>query len=230
MSKKPSFKLYMLFSIMFTASIACLSSNISSSSQTTAATSIPSTGGGDGTLFFDDFNDPDSGWDRYFDEEGSTDYRNSKYRINVTDTSQIFWANPGKSFTDVRVEVDATFVDGEADNSFGIICRHIDTDNFYALLVSSDGYFAIRKRVNGSPLEMISGDGFTYSDDIPQGEVRLRLAAECVGDTLRLYVNDILLSEVTDGDLQYGDVGLIATTFEVDHTTIDFDNFTVLEP
>jgi hypothetical protein len=181
--------------------------------------------------FSDDFSDPSSGWDRTHDEDGGTDYFDGKYRITISSSHIMWWANPGLEFGDVRIEVDAKLVDGGVDNSFGIICRYVDSNNFYALLISSDGYYAIRKRINGGELDVISGDGenYEFSDEIPQGDADLHLTALCVGDLLRLYVNNRLIAEAHDGDLATGDTGLIATSFDVDYTAIDFDDFIVIE-
>ncbi len=74
------------------------------------------TGTDNGILLSDDFSDENSGWDRYSDTETITDYDNGIYRIFVSETNMDYWANPGKNFTDVRVEVDATKAQGPDEN------------------------------------------------------------------------------------------------------------------
>ncbi len=191
-------------------------------------------GGGGGAsgeiLFQDDFSDTGSGWDQYSDSDGSTDYYDGGYRIFINTSRQLFWANPYRSFTDVRVEVDADLIGGSEDNSFGVICRYEDIDNFYALVISSDGYYGIRKRINGGDLEVIGSDALQFSDSINLSGARNHITAECIGSTLSLYANGDLLISVTDSDNSSGDVGLIASTFDVSSTDILFDNFTVYAP
>ncbi len=46
-------------------------------------------------LFFDDFSDPNSGWDRYSDEDGITDYENGAYKIAVF--SDIYSTGPTRT-------------------------------------------------------------------------------------------------------------------------------------
>jgi hypothetical protein len=180
-------------------------------------------------LFSDDFSDVDSGWDRVQAAEGVTDYDNGGYRIFVDRPQHDYWANPGQSFTDVRVEAEATKTGGPDDNDFGLICRYQDNQNFYALLISSDGFYAIMKYQDGSS-ELLGTDSWPSSDSIRQGGATNGLRADCVGDSLSLYANGDLLHSVSDSTFTNGDVGLIAGTFDEQGTDISFDNFVVRQP
>ena len=177
--------------------------------------------------FFDDFSNPESGWDRL----ESTDYANGGYRIFIDMPRTRYWARPYLNFEDVVVEVDARLVGGGDDNSLGVICKHQDDENFYALMISSDGFFAIRKRFQGSELLLLSGTTFIPSEAInTEPGATNRLRAECIGGALRLYVNLQPVAEVFDNDIVAGDVGLIASTFDADTTDILFDNFVAYVP
>ncbi|MBU0511168.1 MAG: hypothetical protein KKD28_04475 [Chloroflexi bacterium] len=180
-------------------------------------------------LFQDDFSDPSSGWDSYSGSEGSTDYSNGVYRIYVNETSNDYWANPGLDFTDTVIEVDATKVGGPDDNDLGLICRYQDLDNFYFFIISSDGYYAIGKVVDGSQ-ELIGVDNMEYSDVVKQGNATNHIRADCVGTHLVMQVNGKKLSDVTDSAYTSGDVGLMAGTFDESGTDIHFDNFVVKKP
>ncbi len=68
------------------------------------------------------------------------------------------------------------------------------------------------------------------SEDIKQGAVTNHLRADCIGDTLKLHANGIMLGAVQDTDFHSGDVGLIAGTFDKPGTEVRFDNFSVLKP
>lgn len=178
-------------------------------------------------LFVDDFSDPESGWERLEDEEGSTDYTDGAYRIAIYADTLIYWANPGRFFEDAAVEVRATKAGGGEDDQYGIVCRHQDPDNFYALVISADGFAAIRKRVNGGDLEFLAE--FEPVEAIRQGFETNHIRAECIGDRLTLYVNGELAAEAFDDDLPGGDVGLLAGTFSAESTEVLFDDFTVSE-
>lgn len=180
-------------------------------------------------LFQDDFSNPSSGWDRVDSNEGITDYAQGYYRIYVNIKDSDIWSNPHLNFTDTRVEVEATKVSGDENNIFGLLCRYKDHENFYFLVVSSDGYYGIGKVKNGTQ-SLIGMENMLSTDQVIQGNAANHLRADCVKDTLALYVNGQKLSEQTDGELTSGDVGLFAGAFDTPGTDIHFDNFSVLKP
>jgi hypothetical protein len=180
-------------------------------------------------LFQDDFSDVNSGWDRVNVTEGVTDYANGAYRIFVDTAETDVWANPNLDFNDVRIEVDATKVGGSDNNDYGLQCRYVDSENFYFFIISSDGYYGVGKVKDGVQV-LIGSDNMPPSDKIITGDAGNRIMAECVGSTLRMYVNGALLTEVNDGDFASGDVGLIAGSFDESGVDIYFDNLIVYAP
>lgn len=180
-------------------------------------------------LFSDDFSDPGSGWDRLQTDEGVTDYDRGGYRILVNKPQSDYWANPGRMFGDVRIEVDATKAGGPDDNDFGVICRYQDTGNFYYFVISSDGYFGILRILDGET-QSLGADGLKKSDAILLGGARNQLRADCIGNQLTLSVNGQQVHTVSDPSFATGDVGLLAGTYEVPGTDIHFDNFVVYAP
>ena len=182
-----------------------------------------------GTLFEDDFSDTSSGWDSVRADEGMTDYDAGRYRIVVDEVTSDYWANPGLSFGDVRVEVDATKKGGPDNNDFGVQCRYQDTENFYAFFISSDGYYGIAKIVGGE-YQLLGNDSMLESDSIRQGAVNNHIRADCIGSRLTLYVNGEQVHAVDDDSYATGDVGLMAGTFEEPGADISFDNLVVYQP
>ncbi|MCX6025899.1 MAG: serine protease [Chloroflexi bacterium] len=180
-------------------------------------------------LFADDFSDPFSGWPRRSDETVITDYAQGGYRIWVNDSQLDVWGQPGLDVVDAIMEVEATTLGGPQDNDFGVLCRYQDNQNYYLFEISSDGY-AIIAMYRAGEWVGLSSDQYQPSDAIAQGEATNRIRAECIGPTLRLYVNDELVAEAEDSTLPSGDVGLIAGTFDEAGTDILFDNFKVSRP
>jgi serine/threonine protein kinase len=180
-------------------------------------------------LFYDDFSDPSSGWDRVNVSEGITDYEGGEYRIWVNTSNTDVWANPGLHFTDVSIEVNAAKVGGPDDNDFGIICRYQDVENFYFFLIGSDGYYGIGKIKDGSQ-DLIGMETMLENDVIRIGNTTNRIKADCAGNVLTLYVNGKKLKQVQDSDFASGDVGLIAGTFDQSGVDIHFDEYRVTEP
>jgi hypothetical protein len=183
-----------------------------------------------GNLFQDDFSDESCGWEDIFsDETGMSDYDQGGFRLRVDQTQYDYWANPNVSFSDVVIEVDARKIGGPDDNDFGVICRYVDTENFYFFIVASDGFYAIGKSVGGS-YEYIGSEFMEPTDAVNGGDATNHIRADCAGSTLRLYANGQQLAEVTDSTFTTGDVGIIAGTFDTAGTDILFDNFVVRAP
>ncbi len=191
-------------------------------------------------LFKDDFSDTNSGWDKTRDSEGITDYDNNAYRIQIntigeSSNGMSYWASPGLDSqmpADLRIEVDATKAGGADDNDFGVICRYTsanDNPSFYQFMGTSDGYVGI-VLVNGGDQKMISSEKLQPSDSVKQGDATNHMRADCIGDTLTLYINGTKVASATDSTLKSGDVGLIAGTYSTPGTDILFDNFVVSKP
>jgi tetratricopeptide (TPR) repeat protein len=183
----------------------------------------------DGSVFFDDFLDDESGWIGGASAPGYGAYNSDGYRIITTIAKSVIWARPTLWLQDVRIEVDTEKGDGTDDNFFGVICRYQSSQNFYALIISSDGHYGIARRVDGGGFELIGLAEMPFSDAINQGDESNRIVAECVGDVLRLTVNGHMLLEMRAEDFIAGDVGIIVGTFDEPRTNILFDNFAVFE-
>ncbi len=183
-----------------------------------------------GLLFEDDFSDSNSGWVQNSYDNGSTDYERGGYRIFVNAENWSAWANPGRNFTDVSVNVQATKIGGDDDNEFGIICRHANVDNFYVATISSDGYYGFLIRKDGESLVFLNMENMLKASAIIHGDVMNSIRLDCIGSTLSLYVNGELVDETVDETFASGDVGLYAGTFSIPGTDILFDNFVVRAP
>jgi len=180
-------------------------------------------------LFQDDFSNNNSGWDRANIGKDIANYTDGAYRIYINEPNVNVWANPGLNFTDTRVEVEATKVGGPDDNDYGITCRVKDTHHFYFLIISSDGYYGIGK-MKGELQAFIGMEAMLPSEAILQGNRINHLRADCVGNSLTLYVNGTKVGHATDPEYTSGDIGLIAGTFNNPGTDIRFDNLYVYKP
>jgi hypothetical protein len=179
-------------------------------------------------VFMDDFSDPLSGWNRASTDSGTSDFNDGSYRILVNQQFSDIWSTPGLYYTDVSIEVDALKVGGERENRFGLICR-ANHDGYYTFLISSDGFYAVGK-FDGSEHTVIGGRAMKVSSIINQGTAQNNIRADCIGDTLTLYINGEMVEQVYDNTFQSGDVGLLAGTYESVGTDILFTNFLVIVP
>jgi hypothetical protein len=213
---KPHLRFISMAAVLVCAALACgIDENV-----------VPS----GGVLFQDDFSNTSSGWDKQRStSEGMTDYENGQYRIQVLTAKTRVWANPHLSFTDVYIDADAVRQGGPEDNDFGVICRYRDEDNFYYMVIASDGYYGIVKVKDGDAT-LLGSERMGSSESIQSGNTSNHIRAECVGSTLTLYVNGQKLDSQQDAEFASGDVGLIASTYEEIGTDVLFDNFTVTKP
>ena len=182
-------------------------------------------------LFQDNFSDTSSGWDKMKDEDGMTDYYNDSYRIQVNRDNLFLFANPGQTNlpNDVSIDVDATKQGGSDDNSFGILCRYQDVNNFYRFIVTSDGYAGILLIRDGSGTNL-NGENLTPISTALVGNATNKIRVNCVGTTLSLFVNGEQVLTAQDSTFSNGDVGVFAGTFDIVGTDILFDNFVVTRP
>ena len=213
---------FFLFVVLLAlASLACQFSNPFASTPTPAAQP------GD-TLFYDDFSNPATGWEHFTSAEGTMDYDGGGYRFLVNALQANFWSTPGKSFKDVRMEVDVAKINGPDENRIGLVCRFVE-NNYYFFMVSSDGYYTIGKYIGGNAIQLGQSE-MQYSDTIHTGLAVNHLRADCVGNSLTFYVNGDPVAQAQDADLVEGDVGLLAGTFAQPGVDVIFDNFVVLQP
>lgn len=180
-------------------------------------------------MFYDEFSSRFSGWDSDKGDDGQTGYITGGYLIWIKQPNLDLWANPGLDLMDVSIEVDAARVDGPLSNTYGLICRYQDMDNYYFGIVGSDGYYAIGKRFSGENI-LLSGEKLKPTDKVADGTTVNHLRFDCAGTALDLYANGYLLAHVEDEDLIHGDVGVIAGTLEEAGTAVTFDNFAVFKP
>lgn len=180
-------------------------------------------------LFEDDFSEVSSSWGIWGRSGGTVTYDQGGLRILVKDSNYDFWSVAGKQYRDVQIESDVKRLGGPEDNDFGLICRYQDNQNFYMFLVSSDGYYGIAK-LKDNQHSLIGITQLQYSGKIQPAQVAHRMRADCDGETLRLYVDGVLLMEARDGDFPAGDVGVLAGAYSTSGVDILFDNFMVIQP
>lgn len=194
--------------------------------------SLAEASAGEGALLYaDDFADAGSGWYSNGSESAQMEYLDGAYRITINAASSGALAYSGQTFANARIEALAQKQIGPEDsNWFGLLCRMQTTEgvpSFYAFIISSDGYYGIGKRVGGSSLQLLNAAEMQFSNAIIQGNSANLLAADCTGERLILYVNGVKLVEVSDADLDVGQVGLIVGTFAEPGAVVSFDDFAV---
>ena len=183
-------------------------------------------------LFLDDFSQSNSGWTQQKNDSGTIEYANAYFHILVNKPATLLLANPGKSFQgDVSIEVDARKLDGSDDNYIGVLCHYQNPDNYYMLMVTSDGYSGIAMRKDGQDTLISPGLKFLKMDGIKTGNATNHIRADCVGERLTLFANGKQVSLAYDQSLTGGDAGLAVRSGKLEGVVdIRFNNFRVTRP
>lgn len=177
-------------------------------------------------VYQDDFS-KDTSWYTEENNRFSLELVDEGYKISINILNAPIWSIREQSFDDVIIEVDTTRLSGAKSGYSGLVCRHQDGENYYALVISSDGTYGIAKMEDGE-FEFIQ-EGSDLSGAIKSGAAN-RVRAECIGENLSLYANGQLLLQVQDDDFTSGAVGLLAGTRMEGAIEAFFDNFAIYQP
>ncbi|HKY83654.1 MAG TPA: hypothetical protein VJ160_02400 [Anaerolineales bacterium] len=137
-------------------------------------------------------------------------------------------APAGETFGDVRIEVDARFESGVEAGAY-LLCRGSQASgNFYVFRVGVDSLAEITDFLSGE-------EQVARLFPMPEGALRSgtnHLRADCIGDTLSLFVNGSLMLERSIEGSVYGtgDVGLGAGGGSQGLSAVRFDNLVVTSP
>ncbi len=161
------------------------------------------------TLIDDNFSNQ-TAWATQTGDDFGFGYLDDGYTIYINLLNAAIWSIRGPTdLGDVRVETTARRFSGPVDGYYGVICRHLDEDNYYAFMISDTGGFGIASMVNGE---------FTFitetqdTRNIIRPNETNRVSAECVGSRLTLFVNDVEMLSINDTTHQNGSAGLVAKT------------------
>lgn len=223
---KSNHSLFFFIALLASLAVACTLGSALNNNSSGASSPEPPT-----ILMQDDFSDTKGGWTVFSDAEGINDYHDGGFRILVSRENYYFWSNPGRSYSDVIIEVDGKKLAGPDENDYGVICRYQeDTGNFYFFTISSDGYYGVSKYINDEESLIGMSEMGKNSNVILGGDAVNRIKATCKGNSLTLEVNGTVLVDVADSDLTSGDIGLIAGTYGTPGVDVLFDNLVVFKP
>ncbi len=163
------------------------------------------------------------------DTEVTGQIQNGVFDFRVIADELTTWTTAGENFSDGIYEVEATQVGGPDNNAFGMLFRvDDDSNNFYAFLISGDGYVWIGKYLDGLADTTIVSDWWFESPAIIRGSNNTnKLGVRAEGANLQFFVNDQEVGRITDESFRSGDIGLMARSLGQGGVHVQFDNFTV---
>jgi serine/threonine-protein kinase len=219
----------LLLAVAAAAAILVLRNDSEPEAATTGST--PTTPAS-GPVFEDSFSDAASGWYRYESPAVRLRYAAGAYEFQITVPDWRAQADTGfsaetLSLRDVAVAVDAVRR-GSAPGAYGVLCRVIGGNRFYALEIGSDGVARIGKASPGEFVRL----GIRRATRPPR---TARVRGECTGGsgnqpvTLTLLVDGRKALTVRDSQSPYaaGAAGLVVESFERGGLQVAFDDFVV---
>jgi hypothetical protein len=112
--------------------------------------------------------------------------------------------------------------------TFGAACRFQNDENFYSILLASNGYYGMGKTINGTSILLAKGN----SDAIRPAPQTNKVHLICSGNQLSLAVNGKQLATVADISLKKGIIALIGgagSSGPVD-VKVNYDNLVIKAP
>ncbi len=176
-------------------------------------------------VYQDDFSDSFGGWDDAFDAYTTKQYGNNRYQIEVRSANLMAWGLANRDVADFELEVEAKQEDGAKNNSYGLLFRLQDRNNFYRFDISSDGYYLLSKFVNS---QWVTLADWTLSPHIKPDTNILTVSA--FGPNITVSANGQPLASVTDSSFTHGNFGFFASTFSDPYMWASFDNLKLRVP
>ena len=182
-----------------------------------------------GVLWEENFEGDETDFDIFADDDGEAWLEDGElHLLNYTDSSYGTWSLANNTFADAIIQVDSRFVGGSDDNWHQFACRYVDGDNYIIAEYSADGYVYAKAIVDGE--EFIALE-VTQEPVVEMGVDAVNtMRLECVGDTIRYFLNDELMVEFTDEQPAPGDIVLGVSAMDGDYSEAAFDNLVVSEP
>ena len=190
----------------------------------------PEPAGDRNVLYEDSFVNPATGWteekfDNYFVGYHEPEY----YHIEITSPNYKtpIFAPEKQSFTDATIEVNAFTVAAktatEGDFEYGTAFRR-SGDQYYAFTISprTKKWHVLKSSSNA--LEILAEGSDESIHDLDAADL-LRVDAQ--GPDFAFYINEQLVTQVSDPDYASGEVGFFVQTFDAPNVHIHFDDLII---
>jgi len=162
------------------------------------------------------------------DEVSSTAVVSEQLVITVDAPNTMQYATyTDRTFDNFVLEVDAWQRSGAPESSYGILFRVTEDGQFYRFDITGNGLYMVERRAADGTWTRLVRE-WTPTAAINQGlNVANRLKIIANGPDLSFYVNDILLTQVSDATLTGGAIALDAGSFAGKALQVAFDNVNV---
>lgn len=218
---KSHFGILALFASLALTALACQALSGGSPAAPTA---------GD-VILRDDFSSAQ--WGTGTDADSSVEYENEALRFIVYTENYFVWSTPDdENYRDIHMEVTVINNGTDSTTAFGLICNKSAGDDFYYLVMTPAGQYAIARAATGqTDLFLTNNDEWADSDLIAVNADSYRVGADCGNGRLTLYVDGQQVASVNDSTYTDGRVAVMVWSSEDVGATNDvaFDDFLMTE-
>ena len=180
-------------------------------------------------IYQDDFSDNTSGWEEVSNVYELKGYSTSGYMISINQPDSRTISTTGLSFSNTLTDVNVQKITGSRTSQFGLVCRFQDKYNYYSFVISSDGYAAIVRYVDGQG-KLLGSEQMIRAEGINLDDGSNSVSAACVDNNLRLVVNNDTIVRAKDDTFKNGDIGFFVETFDVGSSTVVFSDLIIVKP
>lgn len=184
-----------------------------------------------GVLLQEDFNstDPYAPWMKKKGENWATGIAKHMYFMSVYEPKvEITSARTWLKLDEVRIEAD--IIHNNGNGYYGFHCRETPGGTYFTIFITTDGYYGFGENRDDKLTVLESGRLPELDPPIdPKGENHVR--ADCRGNSLTLYINDVPIDRTTVQAWNIGYVGMmIGTRLEDNQITVYYDNLVIYSP
>jgi hypothetical protein len=180
-------------------------------------------------LYADDFSNQASGWEVINNAYELKGYSTGGYMISVKQPDSRAVSTTNLNYTDAIISVETQKITGDRQTEFGLVCRFQDKFNFYAFVMSADGYAGI-VRVKDGVRELIGSDQLVRVETLEMDDGVNQLTASCEGDSFQLDINGDPIVVAQDNTITNGDAGLFIETYDSADAAVVFNDFVIKKP
>ena len=185
--------------------------------------------------FYDDFDDPASGWLVMDDEYGILKYENGAYSVRSIQKEESNGSYAYHYFGDATIAADAVATFGPSDNDYGFLvgCNIQGQDDGYWFEVDMSGYYYMGVTTNGGDdyKSLFSGDDYRATNAVHTARgATNQFVVTCAHGQLQLEVNGKKLYQAADDTYADGDIYLGAISYGDLPAEFHFDHLSVTAP
>jgi hypothetical protein len=121
------------------------------------------------------------------------------YRLGLRENESVVSSTRPEALPpDQAVEASFSTEGSPPDAAFGVICRAQSNDTYYRLGVGNDGTYAIARVQDGASTVLTGGGKWRRDERLSEAPGFFLVGAECRGEELTLFVNDVAIVAVHD--------------------------------